>query len=225
MKNFTRLTLLLLTVFMFPFIGSISTANGQQLDSLGAHCGATHMNNEKKRMKKEVKCLRRALHENLPGVKLRQSKDGLGAYGCGVKKTGSKPAQIACLRGLLNAPQRGGPAAEKSATDKAAAIARCMDVVPPMGNLNEMTQYCGSEGWENILKCNSWRCSAEKSAAEKAKVLTRVEAISNCVSFHGANDDFTKQLCGDSYNECLSDSSGNKAVAKACDDMHGSPLK
>ena len=71
---------------------------------LGDHCGAIQAKNEKKRMRKEVKCLRRALHEHKPTVKLRQTKDGLGAYGCGVKKTGSKTAQIACLRGLLDAP-------------------------------------------------------------------------------------------------------------------------
>ena len=74
------------------------------MSSLGAHCGAIQAKNEKKRMRKEVKCLRRALHEHKPTVKLRQTKDGLGAYGCGVRKTGSKPAQIACLRGMLDAP-------------------------------------------------------------------------------------------------------------------------
>ena len=71
---------------------------------LGDHCGVIQAKNEKKRMRKEVKCLRRALHEHKPTVKLRQTKDGLGAYGCGVKKTGSKTAQIACLRSLLDAP-------------------------------------------------------------------------------------------------------------------------
>ena len=71
---------------------------------LGDHCGAIQAKNEKKRMRKEVKCLRRALHEHKPTVKLRQTKDGLGAYGCGVKKTGSKTAQIACLRSLLDGP-------------------------------------------------------------------------------------------------------------------------
>ena len=74
------------------------------MSSLGDHCGAIQAKNEKKKMRKEVKCLRRALHEHKPTVKLRQTKDGLGAYGCGVKKTGSKTAQIACLRGLLDAP-------------------------------------------------------------------------------------------------------------------------
>ena len=83
------------------------TGDHSGMSSLGAHCGAIQAKNEKKRMRKEVKCLRRALHEHKPTVKLRQTKDGLGAYGCGVKKTGSKPAQIACLRGLLDAP--GGP--------------------------------------------------------------------------------------------------------------------
>ena len=71
---------------------------------LGAHCGEIQAKNEKKRMRKEVRCLRRALHEHKPTVKLRQTKDGLGAYGCGVRKTGSKPAQIACLRDLLDGP-------------------------------------------------------------------------------------------------------------------------
>ena len=74
------------------------------MSSLGDHCGAIQAKNEKKKMRKEVKCLRRALHEHKPTVKLRQTKDGLGAYGCGVKKTGSKTAQIACLRSLLDAP-------------------------------------------------------------------------------------------------------------------------
>ena len=74
------------------------------MSNLGAHCGEIQAKNEKKRMRKEVKCLRRALHEHKPTVKLRQTKDGLGGYGCGVKKTGSKPAQIACLRGILDAP-------------------------------------------------------------------------------------------------------------------------
>ena len=78
--------------------------NHSGMSNLGDHCGAIQARNEKKRMRKEVKCLRRALHEHKPTVKLRQSKDGLGAYGCGVKKTGSKTAQIACLRGLLDAP-------------------------------------------------------------------------------------------------------------------------
>ena len=55
--------------------------------------------------------------------------------------------------------KRGGGWEKRAAAEKAAAIARCMDVVPAMGNRNEMTQYCGSEGWKNILKCNSWRCS------------------------------------------------------------------
>ena len=55
-------------------------------------------------MRKEVRCLRQALHDNKPDAKLRQSKDGLGAYGCGVKKTGSKTAQIACLRDILDGP-------------------------------------------------------------------------------------------------------------------------
>jgi hypothetical protein len=71
---------------------------------LGDHCGAIQAKNAKKKMRKEVKCLRRALHEHKPTVKLRQTKDGLGAYGCGVRKTGSKTAQIACLRGLLDGP-------------------------------------------------------------------------------------------------------------------------
>jgi len=74
------------------------------MSNLGAHCGNIQAKNEKKRMRKEVKCLRRALHEHKPTVKLRQTKDGLGAYGCGVRKTGSKTAQIACLRGLLDGP-------------------------------------------------------------------------------------------------------------------------
>ena len=74
------------------------------MSSLGDHCGAIQAKNEKKKMRKEVKCLRRALHEHKPTVKLRQTKDGLGAYGCGVKKTGSKTAQIACLRSLLDGP-------------------------------------------------------------------------------------------------------------------------
>jgi len=80
------------------------TGDHSGMSSLGAHCGAIQAKNEKKRMRKEVKCLRRALHEHKPTVKLRQTKDGLGAYGCGVRKTGSKPAQIACLRGMLDAP-------------------------------------------------------------------------------------------------------------------------
>ena len=72
--------------------------------NLGDHCGAIQAKNEKQRMRKEAKCLRRALNEHKPEVQLRQTKDGLGAYGCGVKKTGSKTAQIACLRDLLDGP-------------------------------------------------------------------------------------------------------------------------
>ena len=68
--------------------------------------------------------------------------------------------------------------------------------------------------------------SGKALEAEKAKVLTKAQAINACLSFHGANDDFTKQLCGDSYNECLSDSFRQKqGAASACDKMHGSPLK
>jgi hypothetical protein len=70
--------------------------------------------------------------------------------------------------------------------------------------------------------------SGKALEAEKAKVLTRAQAINACLSFHGANDDFTKQICGDSYNDCLTDifrqSAGGKA-GDACDAMHGSPLK
>ena len=68
--------------------------------------------------------------------------------------------------------------------------------------------------------------SGKALEAEKAKVLTKAQAINACLSFHGANDDFTKQMCGDSYNECLSDSFRQKqGAASACDKMHGSPLK
>ena len=68
--------------------------------------------------------------------------------------------------------------------------------------------------------------SGKALEAEKAKVLTKAQAINACLSFHGANDDFTKQMCGDSYNECLSDSfRQQKGAAGACDAMHGSPLK
>jgi hypothetical protein len=70
------------------------------------------------------------------------------------------------------------------------------------------------------------QANAEEAAAEKAKLVTKTQAISTCLSFHGANDDFTKQLCGDSYNECLSDSfRQQQGAASACDHMHGSPLK
>jgi hypothetical protein len=71
-------------------------------------CMNVKAKNEKKRMRKQVKCLRGELHAQKPTVKLRQTKDGLGAYGCGVKKTGSKQAQIGCLSGLLDAPQGQG---------------------------------------------------------------------------------------------------------------------
>jgi len=89
---------------MAPPMGDHSGMPPMGMSNLGAHCGEIQAKNEKKRMRKEAKCLRRALNEHKPDVKLRQTKDGLGAYGCGVKKTGSKPAQIACLRDLLDGP-------------------------------------------------------------------------------------------------------------------------
>jgi pyruvate/2-oxoglutarate dehydrogenase complex dihydrolipoamide acyltransferase (E2) component len=78
-------------------------------------------------------------------------------------------------------------------------------------------------------KAAAKKAAAEKAAAEKANVLTKAQAISNCLGFHhpkGDIEDFTKQLCGDSYKECLSDSFRQKqGAASACDKMHGSPLK
>ncbi len=56
-------------------------------------------------MRKEAKCLRRALNEQKPTEKNHDKpKDGIGAHGCGKKKTGSRAGQIACLRGLLDEP-------------------------------------------------------------------------------------------------------------------------
>jgi pyruvate/2-oxoglutarate dehydrogenase complex dihydrolipoamide acyltransferase (E2) component len=74
------------------------------------------------------------------------------------------------------------------------------------------------------------KAAAEKAAAEKAKVLTREEAISKCISYNTPNgrdiEDFTKQLCADSYKECTDDSFLQKqGAASACEKMHGSPLK
>jgi hypothetical protein len=75
------------------------------MSNLGDHCGEIQAKNEKKRMRKEVKCLRQALNDHKPTAKVHdRPKDGLGAYHCGVKRTGSKPAQIACLRDLLDGP-------------------------------------------------------------------------------------------------------------------------
>jgi len=78
---------------------------GNHMSNLGDHCGEIQAKNEKKRMRKEAKCLRRALNDHKPTAKIHDKpKDGLGAYGCGKKKTGSKAGQIACLRGLLDGP-------------------------------------------------------------------------------------------------------------------------
>ena len=73
--------------------------------SLESHCGEIKTSNEKKRMRKEVKYLRQALSEHKPTARIKETKDGLGGYGCGVKNTGSKLAQIAYLRSILDAPK------------------------------------------------------------------------------------------------------------------------
>jgi hypothetical protein len=82
----------------------------------------------------------------------------------------------------------------------------------------------------DVAKANAEEAAAEKAAAEKAKVLTREEAISKCISYNTPNgrdiEDFTKQLCADSYKECTDDSFLQKqGAASACEKMHGSPLK
>jgi pyruvate/2-oxoglutarate dehydrogenase complex dihydrolipoamide acyltransferase (E2) component len=82
----------------------------------------------------------------------------------------------------------------------------------------------------NAEEAAAKKAAAEKAAAEKAKVLTREEAISKCISYNTPNgrdiEDFTKQLCADSYKECTDDSFLQKqGAASACDKMHGSPLK
>jgi pyruvate/2-oxoglutarate dehydrogenase complex dihydrolipoamide acyltransferase (E2) component len=79
-------------------------------------------------------------------------------------------------------------------------------------------------------KAAAEKAAAKKAAAEKAKVLTREEAISKCISYNTPNgrdiEDFTKQLCADSYKECTDDSFLQKqGAASACEKMHGSPLK
>ena len=88
-----------------PPMGNHSGMPPMGTSNLGDHCGEIQAKNEKKRMRKEAKCLRRALNDHKPTVKIHdRPKDGLGAYGCGKKQTGSKAGQIACLRGLLNGP-------------------------------------------------------------------------------------------------------------------------
>jgi len=60
---------------------------GNHMSNLGDHCGEIQAKNEKKRMRKEAKCLRRALNDHKPTAKIHDKpKDGLGAYGCGKKK-------------------------------------------------------------------------------------------------------------------------------------------
>jgi hypothetical protein len=86
-----------------PPMGMNSGMPPMGMSNLGDHCGEIQAKNEKKRMRKEAKCLRRALNDHKPTAKIHdRPKDGLGAYGCGKKKTGSKAGQIACLRGLLD---------------------------------------------------------------------------------------------------------------------------
>ena len=122
------------------------------MSNLGAHCGNIQAKNEKKRMREEVKCLRRALHEHKPTVKLRQSEDGVGRYGCSVKKTGSKPAQIACLRGLLDAPS-GTPGMAPMGDPNMPP----MDMPPTMGapgKQGELGRYgCGNKDRLKHVNC------------------------------------------------------------------------
>ena len=72
------------------------------MGDLGAQCAPTpNSGNDKKAYKREVKCLRQALHDSKPELSRGPGKDGLGAYGCGKRKTGSRTAKLACLRDLL----------------------------------------------------------------------------------------------------------------------------
>ena len=82
---------LMFTVFMFPVVGNINSA-----DALGNYgCG-----NKNKRA--HVTCLRSLLSSTPFGLTVQQSspsKDGLGNYGCGNK---NKRKHTKCLRRLLD---------------------------------------------------------------------------------------------------------------------------
>ena len=69
---------------------------------LGAQCAPTpNPENNPQAAKAERKCLKQLLHDNKPELKTGPGRDGLGKYGCGTPKTGSRTAQALCLRDLL----------------------------------------------------------------------------------------------------------------------------
>ena len=162
------------------------------MSDLGAHCGAIQAKNEKKRMTEEVKCLRRTLHEHKPTVKLRQSEDGVGRYGCSKKKTGSRPAQIACLRGLLDAPS-GTPGMAPMGDPNMPPMDMPPTDMPPMGDPNmppptgmsSLGDHCGAIQAKNEKKRMKKEVKCLRRALHEHKPTVKIKQTKDGLGGYG----------------------------------------
>tara|TARA_Y100001936_G_C15947707_1_gene598355 strand:+ start:307 stop:954 length:648 start_codon:yes stop_codon:yes gene_type:complete len=87
-KNNLMFSAFLITTFIFPSIGNISTA--EALGNYGCY-------DENRRT--HITCLRQKLDSTPYGLTVPKDKRGLGKYGCGAKK---RRKHVDCLRSLLD---------------------------------------------------------------------------------------------------------------------------